>query len=460
MATITVPQSVYQKRRDKIFKRLAVDRDIVVLFNAPNRNRSFDNDFLHRTDSSFYYLTGLLNEPNAVLVMWRNQEKSKVVNQTAVFVRPKDRTMEQWEGPRIGPKGAQKLLKATHSGAVADLEKFLVEEISKISLAGNRPNLRTNATGFHGVRSRYHEFENFLKRVVEQLRSHSRAGWSPLESISDVTFDIYEDRLIKDKWELAIMRESSRINVEAHLDVLRNIKSGAGEGEAAAIVEYGFKKRGASGPSYNSICATGANACCLHYDRNNQTMKSGQMFLIDAGCEYQMYASDITRTYPVNGKFTKEQKEIYEIVLKAELECIKMSKPGVVYEKIHQKAVDVIVEGLRKLKLLKGTKQAIMKSASYRRYFPHGTGHWMGLDVHDPCPYRDSAKKSLRLKPGMVFTVEPGIYFMADDKTVPKKYRGIGVRIEDDILVTKGKPENLTAGLLKTVKDIEEFMSN
>jgi Xaa-Pro aminopeptidase len=246
--------------------------------------------------------------------------------------------------------------------------------------------------------------------------------------------------------------------VAAHLELLKRIRPGLKEYQVQAIIEYEFKMRGSEAPAYNSICAAGKNATCLHYEPQHAKLKAGELVLVDAGCEYRHYSSDITRTYPVDGKFTPAQKNIMAIVAEAHQEAIAQARSGKYFKDFHDAASSAIAEGLRSLKFLKGSQKEVMQSGTYKKYFPHGTGHWLGLDVHDPAPSLDSKSKSMKLKPGMIFTVEPGIYISTQDKSVPEEYRGIGVRIEDDVLVTRSKPEILTDGLPRYTAEIEKFM--
>jgi len=341
---------------------------------------------------------------------------------------------------------------ADDAGEISQLGPSILRWLSEMPGDGVAPRIHTNA-------SLYKEHEVFLQRTLEDFRPALRKNRLPVRAVEDLEIRTRELRTVKDRHEIDLMRKSSRINVAAHLRVMEAIKPGMHEFELQAVCEAEFYRHGCVAPAYPSICASGANATILHYNDNNRRMKENELFLIDAGCEYKFFASDITRTIPVSGKYTKHQRIIMDLVAEAHQETLNLVKPGVPYTKMHETSTNVLIEGLRKLKLLKGSRSEILETGAHRRYYPHGTGHWLGMDVHDPCPYTDSKGRSLKLAPGHVFTIEPGLYFMADDKTVPAEWRGIGVRIEDDVLVTRSGSEVLTKGLPRYAVEIERYMA-
>lgn len=439
--------NIHKKRRDQFFDRMQSQQDMVIIFSSPERIRSYDGEYPYRADSNLYYLSGF-SEPEAALVLWKDGAKKRSI----VFLRPRDAVKEHWTGRRLGIEKAAKTLGVDEAFAIETLWEY-VEEWLRTIPQGKVPRLWTNA---------FSHKENLQATVdfVAEFKAHSRKKIFGFEGFHSTATWLRADRLIKDAHEIALMRESSRINVESHLDLLSELSTFKNEAEVAAKVEFGFRKRGASGPAYNSICASGANATILHYNDNNAPIKKGDLILIDAGCEYQMYASDITRTYPVSGKFNAEQKAITNLVSKALLQVIDAAKPGVRIAHLHLEAQKVLAKGLLDLGLLKGSLSEIMKKGSHTKYFSHGTSHFMGLDTHDDNEYVEGENcDSITLAPGMVLTVEPGLYFQENDKRVPAKYRGIGVRLEDDILITAKGCDVLTKGLPRTVEEIEAFMA-
>ena len=299
------------------------------------------------------------------------------------------------------------------------------------------------------------ERDRLMTRAIQSLRRMARNGVAAPMELVDVAPYVHEMRLFKSDAEIELMERAAAITTEAHMAAMRETQPGASENEIDALLEYTFKRRGSTGAAYTSIVAGGANACILHYVENNQPLKSGDLLLIDAGAEWDYYASDVTRTFPVNGKFNEEQRAIYEVVLKAQIAAVEHVKPGVTFLSIHDVALNAICEGLLGLGLLKGSVDSVKKDGSYQRFFMHKTGHWMGLDVHDQGQYGTPSGGSRVLEPGMVTTVEPGIYVALDDETVDARWRGIGVRIEDDILVTKDGHRNLTEKIVKSVEDVE-----
>jgi Xaa-Pro aminopeptidase len=453
MIPLLFSKSVYTRRRAKLSENLEANRDLVIFFTAPVRRRNNDATFRFRPDSSFYYLTGYA-EPECAFLLWKEKPtKGAAKTFFKIFVLPRDISREQWDGYRYGVDGAQKLLGADTADEIGNLEKGILDWLAKVPHPGAAPRVYTNA-------GEYGDLKIYLDRVLEKFHPHHRSGKKPLEALIDARPGVEAMRLRKDEGEVKVMREAGRVNVAAHLKVMHELKPGMMEFEVQAIVEGEYIRQGCMDPAYDSICATGANATILHYIENSEKLKRGDLFLIDAGCEYKYYASDITRTLAVGGKFDRKQRQLMDIVADAHAAAVQVARPGTPFKKLHETAEEVLIDGLKSLKLLSGSNRAIREKAKHKRYYPHGTSHWLGHDVHDACPYVDENGESLVLEPGMIFTVEPGLYFLKDDKTVPPAWRGLGVRIEDDVLVTDGDPELLTEGLPRRAVEIEAEMSS
>jgi len=443
-----LPLEVYKKRRESLSQKIRPVVDLILYFNTLEKARNHDSEYTFRPDSSFLYLTGF-PEAQSSFMLWR---ESKGAPKFQMFTMNRDASMEQWTGKRYGPKGAEKVFGA-HKAFLNDELEAQIREFLAARPKGISVRVLTNAFSEASLR-------DDLFALIDRCRGKLRQGLARIDSVEDIKPHVSRMRLVKDKHEIETLRKAASITVDGHLEALETLAPGRWEYEIQAAIEGEFQRQGALEPSYNSIVASGANATILHYGSNNRQMKAGELLLIDAGCEYQNYAGDITRTFPVSGTYSPEQMSIMKIVGEAHYESIRVAKNGVSYPKIHETATKVIVEGLKTLKILKGNTKDIIKSGKHRKYFPHGTGHWLGLDVHDECPYTENGK-DVKLKPGMVFTVEPGIYFLPEDKSVPAKYRGIGVRIEDDILVkSRGPGEILTKGLPRYAEEIEIHMRN
>jgi len=444
-------QRLFSGRRQKLFKMVS-ENDVLVLFNGSEKNRNYDVNHSYRANSNFYYMTGFEESDSALLCFYKDGKM-----QSRLYVPPKDRNKEQWEGKRLGVKAGQKYFTDLELRSYECLFDDLIEAFTEPRGLGN---LYTNAYSWMGSYDKDYQREKIIEHVIERLQYNPRYRKNPFRGVLNISHDIYQMRLIKDQFDLKMMQKAADISVEAHKDFMRALAPGKYEYEVQAVLEKKFKELGANGVAYGSIIASGSNATILHYHANNAKMKKGDLMLIDAGCEYANYASDITRTIPVSGQYTAEQKAIADIVAEAHQESITKLKSLKRYEDIYPISAKVIVEGLKRLKILKGNTQELIKKQLHKRYYPHSLGHWLGMDVHDPCPYVDSNNKSMPLKKGMVMTIEPGIYFLPDDKTVDKKWRGIGVRIEDDILLNSSKKgyKNLTGALPAYPKDIEEFL--
>ena len=425
-----ITQKEYKKRRDTLVKKLS-NNSIGIVFSAESKTRSHDTDHPYRQDSNFYYLTGF-KEDNAALVFLKTKNSVK----TILFVQKKDELLELWTGKRLGEKEAKK--------------RFLVDEVY-IS-----DNLKKRLKEYIvGKRNLYCDLSSKDKRVKKVLKLSK-----DFKTQQNILLIVQKMRLFKSPAEIEMIEESISITAIAHHSAMRRDKMGKNEIELQARIEYEFKKNSAYSDAYTSIVACGNSANTLHYIENNKPLIDGELILIDAGCEHNYYASDITRTIPVNGRYTKPQKDLYNLVLDTQLKIIDMIKPHVKRSHLQDTAEKLLTKGMIKLGILKGSYKKLIKDKKFKKYYPHGIGHWMGIDVHDPAPYKDHDDKEIPLQKGMVLTIEPGLYIDKDDKSVPKKYRGIGIRIEDDILVTKDGHENLSKDIAKTIKEVEYISSN
>jgi Xaa-Pro aminopeptidase len=428
-------------RRKKAFVEaaaaLAGDDDFVVVFaSAPVFTRNNDVEHEYRQDSDLFYLTGFA-EPESVLVLTRST--------SVMFVRPRDPERETWDGPRAGVDGVKE-----HFGAdVAHTIDKLSAELPKLFENKKRLFYRLGAN---------RAMDDKVLEGIDRARARAKLGFAWPVTITDPGTVLHEMRLFKSQDDLAAMRKAADITAEAHLRAMRATKPGMHEFQVEAMLLETFRMHGSERPAYGSIVGSGANATILHYRLNNRKMEDGELLLIDAGCEYEYYASDVTRTFPINGTFSKEQQAIYELVLDAQEAGIAKTRKGSTLEAIHHECVDVITRGLVKLGLLKGDPDQLIKDEAHKPFFMHKTSHWLGMDVHDVGNYFVSGK-ARPLEPGMVLTVEPGIYIARDNDSVAPEWRGIGVRIEDDILVTEGDPDNLTGQIPKTVAEITSAMA-
>jgi Xaa-Pro aminopeptidase len=410
----------------------AAPSSVAVLPAAPVFVRNNDVDHEYRQDSDFFYLTGF-DEPESVLVLDAAERKA------TLFVRPRDKDREVWDGPRAGVDGA-KAFGADDAFVVAELDEKL-------------PNLLQNRRRVYYRLGRSRAFDDRLLSAIDRVRARQRLGVFAPSEIVDAGAVLHEMRLRKSPVEIETMRTAARITREAHELAMRRTRPGMHEYEVEALLLDTFRRHGSERPAYGSIVGSGPNACVLHYRKNDRRIDAGELLLIDAGCEYGYYASDVTRTFPVGRGFTREQQAIYELVLQAQEEGIAASVPGATIDEIHRLDVRIITKGLVEFGLLKGEVDKLIETEGYKRFFMHRTSHWLGMDVHDVGAYFDSGKPR-RLEPGMVLTVEPGIYIAPDDDSVPPEWRGIGVRIEDDVLVTTTEPEVLSAGIPKTVEEV------
>lgn len=420
-----------------------IGRDAIAIIPAAHeKTRSYDTEYKFRQDSDFQYLTDF-PEPDAVAVITPGK-KTKFT----LFVRPRDPEMETWYGRREGTEGAKKNYNAQKA---LSIEKF-EQELPKL---------------LNGHEKLYYRFgvDDELDRKILDYLSKQRfrrlKTAYPPHTIIDPTLIIHEMRLHKTEEEIEIMAKAGEIAAEAHILAMKKCKPGMNESDIEAIIEHHFRMNGAVGAAYNSIVGGGDNACILHYVENNCTLNDGDLLLIDAGCEYKGYASDITRTFPVGGRFSQPQKDIYEVVLETQKACVEATKTGTTIKERQDLSIEMLTEGMKKLGLLKGATKTLIKNKKYEKYYMHGVGHYIGMDVHDAGRYftDQNAKESRPFAPGMVLTVEPGIYVPPDDKDAPAKYRGIGIRIEDDVLVTEDGNRNLTTKVPKEIEEIEALMN-
>jgi Xaa-Pro aminopeptidase len=426
---------VYRARRLRLAQQM--QRGVAVIATAPERLRNRDAHFPYRFDSYFYYLTGF-TEPEAVLVLTGGD-----TSRSLLFCRDKDIEREIWDGFRYGPDGAKQAFGFDEAYSVKQLD----EQVPK--LLADQPAIFCDV-GENG------EWDSRLIQWLNVVRAQVRTGVSAPGEIRDVRKLLDDMRLIKDNDELDVMRRAARISAGAHRRAMQSTRAGLHEYDVEAELLHEFRRHGAQAPAYTPIVASGANACVLHYVANDQPLKDGDLLLIDAGCELDGYASDITRTFPVSGRFAGPQKDVYELVLAAQAAAVAQVKPGNHWELPHEAAVRVLARGFIDLGLCAGTVDSVIESGAYRKFYMHRTGHWLGLDVHDCGDYKREGNWRA-LEPGMVLTVEPGCYIRPGDG-VPQHLWNIGVRIEDDAVVVPGGCEIITAEAPKTIADIEIAM--
>jgi Xaa-Pro aminopeptidase len=426
--------SEFAARRTQLLE--AIGDGVAVFPSAPLAVRNHDVEHPYRQDSDLYYLTGL-DEPESVLVLTNQHEEHRVV----LFVRPKKREREIWDGPRAGVEGAVQEFGADVAFPIDELPKRL-------------PDYLGNVERLHYRIAQNDEADAKLFDCLNLLRRGGRRGITAPEAIIDSSAHLHEMRLRKSDAELATMRRAAEITKEAHLRAMHFTRPGMHEYEIDAELLHVFRKHGSERPAYESIVGSGPNATILHYRAGNRVLNEGELVLIDAGCELDYYASDVTRTFPVSGKFSDEQRAVYEVVLHAQKECIEAVKPGVTLHDLHDGALRSITEGLLGIGLLEGKVDALIEEKKYEAFYMHRTSHWLGMDVHDVGHYYVDGKHR-PLEPGFVLTVEPGLYVPTDAEGVDERWRGIGVRIEDDVVVTEGGHDVLTAGIPKEIDDVE-----
>jgi len=434
-----MPETIYAARRQAVAAEMRKHGGGVMLLPAASEKiRNADNEYLFRQDSDFAWLTGF-EEPDGAALLFAEPRLRRP--DYVLFVRPRDREKEIWTGFRAGIEGAKADLGADEAFPVGELDVKLLEYLDQSGPLWYR-------LGFSA------EWDARVVGMLKGLRAKVRLGTKVPDPVRDPGRILHELRLLKSPEELARLRRAAEITAEAHLAAMRDGRPGAREYHVQSEIEYAFRRRGGSGPGYGTIVAGGPNAVVLHYRAGDAELKDGDLCLVDAGGEYQLYTADVTRTFPVSGEFTKPQRKVYDLVLAAQLAGIAAVKPGATIDGIHDVVVRTLTEGMIELGLLQGTAEERIADASYKRYYMHRTSHWLGMDVHDAGAYHvDGASRPL--VPGMVLTVEPGLYVAADDPGAPAELRGIGVRIEDDVLVTADGQEVLTAAVPKLPEEVE-----
>jgi len=435
---MSITAQEFARRRRDLMAHME-DNSIAVVSAAPERTRNRDVEHHYRQDSDFWYLSGF-PEPEAVLVLIPGREHGEFV----LFCRERDRTMETWNGYRAGPEGAVNKYGADDAFPISDIDEIL-------------PGLIEGRERVYYDLGREPDFDRRLMSWVNAIRAKVRTGAHPPGEFLALTHLLHDQRLYKSAGEIKVMRRAGEIAAAGHIRGMQTVYPGMYEYQLEAEYLHEFTHRGARFTAYPSIVGGGRNGCILHYIDNSEKLKDGDLVLVDAGCELDLYASDITRTYPVNGKFSAAQQALYELVLASQYAAIDEVKPGNHWNAPHEAAVRVLAQGMKDLGLLAGDFDGIIETESYRRFFMHRTGHWLGLDVHDVGDYKVHDEWRV-LEPGMVMTVEPGLYVAADDETVASKWRGIGIRIEDDVAVTRKGHEIFTDDVPKDVADIEKLM--
>jgi Xaa-Pro aminopeptidase len=430
---------LYKRRRAAALDALVAQNPgrpdaIAILAAARVYTRNNDVEHDYRQDSDLFYLTGF-DEPGSVLVLSAKDRKA------IFFVRPRDPEREVWDGARAGVDGVK--------------ERFGADEAHPIGeLAAELPKLMANVRSVYYRLGRDRGFDDKVIEAIDRTRARARSGVTWPTEVLDPALIVHEMRLFKAAEELDAMRAAAKITGEAHVRAMARAKPGMHEYEIEALLLETFRRHGSERAAYGSIVGSGVNATVLHYRANNRKMNSGELLLIDAGCELDYFASDVTRTFPISGAFTREQQAIYELVLEAQMTGIARAVKGTTLDAIHKETVQIITRGLVRLGLLAGDVDKLIEEKAFNPFYMHRTSHWLGMDVHDVGAYYVDGKPR-ELAPGMVFTVEPGIYIAEKNENVPPEWRGIGVRIEDDVLVTEGAPENLTAAIPKSVKELE-----
>ena len=422
------------------FMRRMQPRSVAIIPAAREATRSNDTNYRFRQDSDFFYLTGF-EEPDAIAVI-----KPGETHEYALFVRPRDPEREIWDGRRAGVEGAKSEFGAQEALPIDKFHEKLPEILNDAEILYYRLGVNR-------------DLDDQIIREIARMRSLNRKPIHPPETIIDPATIVHELRVVKSPEELEIMQKAADIAAEAHCEAMKAVRPGMREYEVEALIEQIFRRHGAAAPAYTSIVGAGANATVLHYINNDGELRDGELLLVDAGAEYRGYASDITRTFPINGRYSKAQREIYDLVLKAQMSCVDMVRPGVTHEQLKQHSIEVLTEGMVELGLLQGKPEQLINDKQYEKFYMHGLGHMLGIDVHDVGRYY-FGKESRALEPGVVMTIEPGIYVAPDTKDVPKQYLGIGVRIEDDVLCTNNGPRVLTSKVPKQAEEIEALMSH
>ncbi|MEM9490835.1 MAG: Xaa-Pro aminopeptidase [Myxococcota bacterium] len=431
--------AIYAARRERYME--TIGRDAVALIHSPPESvRNGDVHYPFRQSSDLLYLTGFA-EPEATLILRPGADEERVV----MFVRPRDKEREIWDGRRAGVDGAKQHYGADEAYPIAELDERLIQLIANVDEL-------YYSVGIDPA------FDRTVCDAVAHLRRMEKRGRRAPRAIVDPRVVLHEMRLHKSADELAVMRRACEISAEAHIEAMKAARDGGFEYELEALIDYTFRRRGGTGRGYNTIVGAGENATILHYTENDCPLRDGQLVLIDAGCEYRSYTADITRTFPVSGRFSPAQRRVYEVVLRAQKSAIAMARPGVTLDEIHDHCVAELTAGMIELGLLDGAVEERIEDKAYRQFYMHRTSHWLGMDVHDVGAYTERGTPR-PLAPGMIITIEPGLYIAADSEDVADEYKGIGVRIEDDILITEGGCDNLTAAAPKECDEIEALCS-
>ena len=432
---------MHQEHRSTFLEVLAERNAAAVVFSGGHKVRNHDCDFRFRPESDFLWLTGFA-EPDCCLVLLPGGEGTAASPRAVLFLRERDPAMETWNGRRLGVERAPEALGVDLARPIGELwnelPKLLVGHDVVISATGTEPDR-----------------DRKLTETMQRVRAMARNGVLAPLAVEHPRATLHELRLTKNEHEVAVMRRAAEVTAEAHVACMAAARPGGNERELDALLDYTFRARGGTGAAYNNIVAGGDNANILHYVENDQPLEDGQLCLIDAGCEMDWYASDVTRTFPVGGRFTDDQKALYQVVLDAQLAAIDEVREGRPYNVFHDTATRVLCQGLVDLGIIEGPLEEALEEKRYLPFTIHKTGHWLGLDVHDMGAYADEDGQPRVFEPGMVVTVEPGLYIPLDNTDVDARWRGIGIRIEDDILVLAGGQENLTAAIPKTIEDVE-----
>jgi Xaa-Pro aminopeptidase len=415
----------------------ALGDGVAIVRTGGERRRSNDTHFRFRPHSDFWYLTAF-PEPDAVAVFAPGRDEGQFI----LFVNPKDPELETWNGRRAGVEGAVELYGADEAHSIDQLEELL-------------PDLLKGADQLHYATGFDADADRLILEAVRRLNTKSRDGVLGPGSILDPGRILHEMRLFKSEEELVVMRRAAAITDEAHRAAMASLHEGQPEYEIESLVDGTFRRHGGWGPGYTSICAGGDNACVLHYTTNDMVVQPGAMLLLDAGCELDGYTADVTRTFPASGSFSPAQRELYGVVLAAQVAAVEAVRPGARFSDVHDASLRGLIQGLLDLEFLSGSVDEHVEGGAYRTWYMHKTSHWLGIDVHDVGGYFEADGSSRKLEPGMVLTVEPGLYITGDDETAPERFRGLGVRIEDDIAVTADGHENLTDAIPKTIEDVE-----
>lgn len=421
------------------FMRRMSPKSVAIIPSAREATRSNDTQYRFRQDSDFYYLTGF-EEPESIAIFHASREPH-----FTLFVRPRDPEREIWDGRRAGVEGAQSEFGADAAFPIAEFEEKLQELLDGTETLYYRLGVNR-------------DLDDTIIRRLTSMRAWNRKPIHPPQTIVDPATIVHELRVVKSDAEVELMQVAADIAAEAHCEAMKAARAGMWEYQVEGLIEQVFRQRGAAGPAYTSIVGGGANATVLHYINNDAQLHDGDLLLVDAGAEYKGYASDITRTFPISGKYTQPQREIYELVLKAQMECVEMVRPGTTHDQLKQHSIKVLTEGMVELGLLKGDPEELIKEKKYEKFYMHGLGHMLGIDVHDVGRYYDG-EESRALEAGVVMTVEPGVYISPNSEDVPEKYLGIGVRIEDDVLCTANGPRVLTHKVPKDPDEIEALMA-